>query len=207
MNKLENKLINKIESKWKRDKDLNFIVATEVTSLNPLKPFIQKLLNITQFANFLRQLGTNASVGERGTDTARKLYKAGTVNVLLSIKAPPHPLFPCWRVVSRTAAARVGSKYQLVIPASWFLLVSLSRSQIVSEFQPDPRLSLRLVPYSESHLHFSVALHKMCWGWGGGVGTSTQSSSTSDQSLCLTVQRVLSQCQWMAEHFLSMSGQ
>lgn len=107
----------------KRHKDLNFIVATEVTSLKPLKPFSLKLLNIIQFArcrfqlnfaNFMRQLGTNASVGERGTDTARRNLTKRTVNVLLSIKAPPPPT----PVVSRTAAARVGSKYQLVIPAS-----------------------------------------------------------------------------------------
>lgn len=53
-----------------------------------------------------------------------------TVNVLLSVKAAPSFHADAER---RTAAARVGSKYQLVIPASWFLLVSLSHSQIVCE--------------------------------------------------------------------------
>lgn len=96
----------------KRHKDLNFIVATEVNSLKPLKPFFLKLLNIIQFAccrfqlnfaNFTRQLGTN---------TARKLYKADGERASVHQGPPPTP------VVSRTAAARVGSKYQLVIPAS-----------------------------------------------------------------------------------------
>lgn len=85
----------------KRHKDLNFIVATEVTSLNPLKPFFLKLLNIVQFAccrfklnfaNFMRQFGTNASVGERGTDTARKLYKED--GECASVHQGSHP--PCF---------------------------------------------------------------------------------------------------------------
>lgn len=83
-----------------RHKDLNFIVATEVTSLKPLKPFSLKLLNIIQFAccrfqlnfaNFMRQLGTNASVGERGTDTARKLYKADGERASVHQGPPPRP--------------------------------------------------------------------------------------------------------------------